>query len=1349
MTRLRGASLDSPNSQPGGERQYCRAKVPQNAPDVIVQNTIEVSDSSRVLPWYRDERRRRFNILVRRYKNQLLHGCDDPGCRTPTCASRRRRVSEGPYRRYTELSARTLACYLASLDDAESGLCCNTPKIPSELTVQDYHRISLQRSRAIQAQAAAAAAAAEEQSSFLRGRDPESGNASKQQVDESKPVGSFNRVDDAGSSSSPSGYPGGYDFQDLDYAAEQPLKDPKSFTQNLFDTISLRMVEWLPLRRTTDSFQPKSKQPMLQSGTDQSHPGKELEAQHRDVENAKPNNHKPAPSLVPNQQPRTPSSRASGTQASAVELKFQNQHVKRLSLTEMDHWRQTTRSGLEEKKKPEYTNRKVSVNSHIASSDFASMPSPPALKHRPQKHRGRIGEMEHPKKKERSKNQRRVSWDSEKVLNQVPREENPGNHCLPPSQGEPDNASPSSRKVKHDIRHRPLDQTPLAQTVTHFTPDIIHGLGQIMVESSEEEETWKEEMDHIQSTGSFDNPEWRFATSRQRQAYPFVSQSVFFVFGSARHILSSFGVDEKGPPAYPQRATDHRLDVSNLRGSLQRLFTICPWDIALHSLWTTLDHLFVPPDDFSPSTRPSRRSSRSSTMTGQNGPPPVVRRPSESVSDEHLSDVDAAYIATVALFVLVSSIPDIDVRTWRQILQMRSSGSVASAAAMQKLPSGQVQQVVEATDRLEHDLALRLINRLVRALTARLAYHEISKARQVYTLDLPKQRGISVLDRIVDHLSEHHTVQQSAADSSSYQPTSPAHVMLEWLRTLFLREWDGNPEMARSSATGGVVQMLALMYRERNRLGLFPEDFHTPILAERLDPLEMPVAWVGSLPNNRTMHLMSYSFLFPPSYLVIYFRALNYSAMSKYFEAAMTTTRHVTQTAYSNAINVTDDSPLLQRMKVSMSTYFVLNVRRDNILTDSLNQLWRREKRELMRPLKVQMGMDEGEEGLDHGGVQQEFFCVLMAEALDPSYGMFTMDSRHRISWFRPCSLEPLYKFELIGLLMSIAVYNGITLPINFPIAFYRKLLGTKVKHLDHIRDGWPELTSGLEALLSWTDGDVGDIFMRTYEFSFESFGVIETIDMQKVDRDAAWPVPIKATRANHVAKCSAWTDASQRCDPAGASLNPSTLKETTDPLPSSVSGETAESIPRSLPPQSSAPPPEEASLVTNQNRHQFVKDYIFWLTDKSIRPQFDAFVRGFHTCLDRSALSIFTPEALKTVVEGLQTIDVKELENHARYEGGFGPDHRVIRDFWNVVQQYSAEKKAQLLEFVTASDRVPVNGISSIMFVIQKNGVGDMRLPTSLTCFGRLLLPEYSSKEALVERLDKALANARGFGVA
>ncbi|KAJ5267177.1 hypothetical protein N7478_009985 [Penicillium angulare] len=1346
MTRLRGASLDSPHPHSsGGDRQYCRSKLPPNAPDIIAQNTVEVLDPSRVLPWYRDERRRRFNILVRRYKNQLLYGCDDPGCRTPTCASRRRRVSEGPYRQYTELSARTLACYLASLDDAENGLCCNNPKAPSDLTVHDYHRISLQRSRAFQAQAVAAATAAEEQNSFLRGPDRESGNAFKRRMEQSTSTDAAGSDAAGASSSSGNGHPSGYYFQDLDYAAEQPLKDPKSFTQNLFDTLSLRMVEWLPLRRTTESLSHKFKQQSSQSdNASQTDQGSGLPD--KESEKGRPSQGKPTSSHSQNPNPRTPSSRTSGNQT-AVELKFQNQHVKRLSLTEMDQWRQSPRSSMEEKKRPEYKSRKVSLKSQLNTNDFATMPSPPALKHRPQKHRGRIGDMESTRSKDCPRNQRRVSWDNQRMINQPSLEDSPGKPLLPP-QSDIEIESPSNRKAKSAPRSHLAEQGPMAQTVSHLTAEIIDGLGQIMVESSEDEEAWREEIDRIQYAGSFDHPDWRFATSRQRQAFPFISQSVYFVLGNTTHILRSFGTNSIPNSTSSKGATDNRLDVSRLQGSLQNLFTICPWDIALHSLWGALDKLFVPPNDFSSSARHSRRSSHSSTMTGPTTAPPLARRISEVANEDHLSDGDAAYIATVALFALVSSIPNIDVSTWRQILQMRAAGGVASSAVMEKLSSDQAQQAMDATDKLEHELGLRLVNRLVRALCARLAYHEISKARQVYTLELPKQRKISVLDRIVDHLSEHHTFRNSGADHPSHQPTGPSPVIVEWLRTLLLREWDGNPELARSSAAGGAVQILALMYKERNRLGLSSEDFHTPLLAERLDPLEMPVAWVGSLTNNRTIHLMSYCFLFPPSFLVIYFRALNYSAMSKYYEAAMTTTRHVTQTAYSNTITIADDSSLLQRMKISMSTYFVLNVRRDNILTDSLNQLWRREKRELMRPLKVQMGMDEGEEGMDHGGVQQEYFRVLMAEALNPSYGMFTMDTRHHLSWPRPCPLEPLYKFELIGLLMSIAVYNGLTLPVNFPVAFYRKLLGLKVKKLDHIRDGWPELTQGLDMLLSWNDGDVGDVFMRTYEFSFESFGGIENVDMQKVGRDAVWPKPPKAAGGSPAPKNSAYINAPHYFD-ALQEVPSSMAVEASTPTPLSGTEETTKPASGSSPLQSPSPPSDEAPLVTNLNRHHFVKDYIFWLTDKSIRPQFDAFVRGFYTCLDRSALSIFTPEALKAVVEGLQTIDIDELQNHARYEGGFEPRHRVIRDFWSVVHGYSDEKKAKLLEFVTATDRVPVNGISTIMFVIQKNGVGDERLPTSLTCFGRLLLPEYSSKEALAAKLDKAIDNSRGFGVA
>ncbi|KAJ5959672.1 uncharacterized protein N7479_006822 [Penicillium vulpinum] len=1342
MTRLRGGSIDDLDiaRSPGHGRTHSyRSKLPPNAPDTLIQNTIEVSDPSSVLPRYRDDRRRKFNGLVRRYKAQLLHGCDDPGCQTSTCASHRRRLSEGPYRRYTELSARTLACYLASLDDAETGLCLNVPKPPPKLTAEDYHRISLRRTRTLEAQTAAAnrSPKSDQNDEDYSGRDVPRPAQIRRAMSKGKEEGL-----------SPQIRTGSSYIRDLDHTAEQQLKDPKSFTQNLFDTISLRMVEWLPLRRAPDVLETTSKSPapgaaIHSSSTAENHHCHADKVAGRDLKIAGSS----PPANQPSPQPRTPSSRTSGSQPSAVELKFQNQHVKRLSVSEVDHWHHSPRSNLDDKRKPEF-NKKLPVAS---SDEFVSLPSPPALKHRPQKHRGRIGDVDSVPLKEQRKTQRRVSWDSQKLLDEVsPINSTASTELMPPPRPLPPSVpqSPSERKLKQAPVENSLDTIPLAQTLTHLTPEIIDGLSQVMIESAEDADCWEEELDRIQCFGSFEQPDWRFATLRQREVFPFVAQSTFFVFSSPSQILRSFGSESTDMIG----ATFSHLDVPRLRLSLQRLFMICPWDIALHGLWSSLDKLFIPPRGFTSSGRPSRRSSRSSTMTGPAPPPVVPRRMSESANEDHLSDPDAAYIATIAFFTLVSFVPNIDLGTWKAVVRMRAAGSVASLSDMRKLPSKNAQQAIEVTDRLEHELGLRLINRLVRALTARLAYHEISKARQVYSLDLPKQRRLSVLDRVVDYLSEHH-ISHTAGSNELTESIGSASLIVEWLRTLFLREWDGNPEMARSSPAGGAVQILASMYKERNRLGLLPEDFHTPLLTERLDPLDMPVAWVGGLPNNRTMHLLSYPFLFPPSALVIYFRALNYSAMTKSYEAAMTTTRHVTQTAFG-AIRISDDPRLLTRMKTSMSTYLVLVVRRDNILSDALSQLWRREKRELMRPLKVQMGMDEGEEGLDHGGVQQEFFRLLMGQAFDPSYGVFTIDTRHRMSWFQPCSLEPLYKFELIGLLMSIAIYNGLTLPVNLPTAFYRKVLGLKVKHLDHIRDGWPELSQGLDTLLAWKDGDVGDIFTRTYEFSFEAFGSIKTIDMQRVDRDAAWPLASKITgpapTPAPIAGSSAWMDVPYY-DPA-ILRSPTSMaaEEATDvTFFEPASDTTVKSVSESISPQSPPPPAEEAALVTNQNRHQFVKDYIFWLTDKSIRPQFEAFQRGFNTCLDRSALSIFSPEALKTVVEGIQSIDVSELKDHTRYEGGFGPDHRVIRDFWDIIQEYSNEKRAQLLEFVTASDRVPVNGISSIMFVIQKNGVGDLRLPTSLTCFGRLLLPEYSSRETLVKKLDKALENAQGFGVA
>jgi hypothetical protein len=412
---------------------------------------------------------------------------------------------------------------------------------------------------------------------------------------------------------------------------------------------------------------------------------------------------------------------------------------------------------------------------------------------------------------------------------------------------------------------------------------------------------------------------------------------------------------------------------------------------------------------------------------------------------------------------------------------------------------------------------------------------------------------------------------------------------------------------------------------------------------------------------------------------------------------------------------------LVERLRSAGSKYLILDIRRGTVLKDAFDQLWRREERELLRPLKVHLGESAGEEGFDSGGVQQEFFRLAIAEALNPDHGAFTVDERTRMAWFVPGSMEDEWRFELIGLLISLAVYNGLTLPVTFPKALYRKLLGEPVTELHHIADGWPELANGLTSLLEWDekDGLVEDVFARTYEFSVSAFGQHITRQMKPPSDDS------HHHRHHHTRR-----PAAEEWPQFAKTISQSTITRA---------------------PHENNPAEDEAPLVTSANRNAYVSDYIRYLTDVSVRPQYEAFARGFHACLHPKSLSLLTPSLLQSVVEGVQEIDIAELKRYARYVG-WDASHRTVKDFWSVVKRYDEGMKRKLLEFVTASDRVPVGGVKNMMFILQRNGEEEDpagRLPTSYTCYGTLLLPEYKDREMLRERLAMALENAQGFGFA
>ncbi|KAF4959970.1 hypothetical protein FGADI_1244 [Fusarium gaditjirri] len=703
-------------------------------------------------------------------------------------------------------------------------------------------------------------------------------------------------------------------------------------------------------------------------------------------------------------------------------------------------------------------------------------------------------------------------------------------------------------------------------------------------------------------------------------------------------------------------------------------------------LWLAAGRLFVPPQDSMSHNSIKDNESRLQKHKGS------------------LSDVDAGYLMSICMHALVAAAPAVqDSRTLYEMSRVRSNGlTLAGRSAMARQSSS---RCLDYDDAFSNDLAIRLARRLFCAITARR--HFSSKMDNAHRLNETKNNKVDILQPLLDQLdflsTGSSTILEFPQSERLLHETRVPTVLLDWARTILLNEWDGRADFTMDGPFGGALSFIETLHANRNLLLLGDIQFRVDYISERLDSIEMPVDWLAFNSTRWRRHILDYPYIFSPDTLVSFFRSINFARMSRMFEESSSLKTRMSAIVDPGSLitNPHHKMVLQDLLRTASSKYLVLEIGRSNVAQDAFDQLWRRERRELLRPLKVHLGENSGEEGFDSGGVQQEFFRLAIAECLDPQYGAFTVDERTRMAWFTPGSLTEDWKYELVGLLMSLALYNGLTLPITFPKALYRKLLGKPVEELHHIADGWPDLASGLTTLLEWDekDGLVEDIFARTYEFSVESLGTVVTRDM-RMGEQLSWP---KA--------------ASSSCDVAPPHMDN----------------------------------PDDAPLVTNENRDDYIIDYIRHLTDVSIRRQYLAFEQGFNSCLDRKSLSLLSPSTLQSLVEGVQEIDIIELRRYARYVG-WDASHRTIKDFWSIVKRYDERMKQRLLEFVTSSDRVPVGGMKNLQFVIQKNGEEDGtggHLPTAYTCYGTLLLPEYRDKEVLRERLGMALENAQGFGFA
>lgn len=168
-------------------------------------------------------------------------------------------------------------------------------------------------------------------------------------------------------------------------------------------------------------------------------------------------------------------------------------------------------------------------------------------------------------------------------------------------------------------------------------------------------------------------------------------------------------------------------------------------------------------------------------------------------------------------------------------------------------------------------------------------------------------------------------------------------------------------------------------------LNLRADMFYIPYFNERLDIVQDPLDFLTWEPRPNTLHLLQYHILFPPEYVVGYFRTINFTTMFQQFEGSARASSLASRVDF---ILRNEFSHMVRsQLRVLLSDYFVLEISRQDPLKETLDQLWGQEKRMLLKPLKVRMGMDEGEVGLDQGGVTYEFFGLVLGEAFNPDNG--------------------------------------------------------------------------------------------------------------------------------------------------------------------------------------------------------------------------------------------------------------------------------------------------------------------------------------------------------------------------
>lgn len=166
---------------------------------------------------------------------------------------------------------------------------------------------------------------------------------------------------------------------------------------------------------------------------------------------------------------------------------------------------------------------------------------------------------------------------------------------------------------------------------------------------------------------------------------------------------------------------------------------------------------------------------------------------------------------------------------------------------------------------------------------------------------------------------------------------------------------------------------------------------------------------------------------------------------------------------------------------------------------------------------------------------------------------------------------------------------------------------------------------------------------------------------------------------------------------------------------------------------------------IVQTNKDEYLELSIDFYTKQIIVSQLTAFLEGFYKVIPLEILQVFEINELEMIIYGTPLINLEDWKTNSIYKGAYYSNHQIIQWFWEIISGFSQEELAKILQFCTGSSRTPIDGFRNLMsnrgkiakFCIESSKFSkENSFPKGHTCFNRLELPMYPSKEVLKEKL-------------